>query len=1042
MLNRIIKLSLNNRLVVLILSAMILVAGCIALTRSEIDIFPDLNAPTVTIMTEAPGMASEEVERLVTFPVETAVNGASGVRRVRSASSAGFSTVWVEFDWDTDPLVARQTVTEKIAPLAGDHPDGVAAPVLGPQSSILGEMMIIGLTVKPDSLATGMSTTLSRLRSIADREIRPRLMSLGGVSQVAVIGGDVNEYRILLDPKRMQNLGVTLAEVVEATEAINDNAQGGTLFDYGNEYIVTGNINSASEQEIASSVIRSDGNSTVLLRDIATVTQGAQEPKLGAASVDTREAVLLTVTKQPKAGTITLTEKIDETLTQIRPQLPEDVELHTHIFRQSDFIGRSVSNLQESLLEGALMVIIVLFFFLMNLRTTLISVIALPMSIIVTILILRFMGVTVNTMTLGGIAIAIGSLVDDAIVDVENVYKRLRHNMELPENERRTVLKVVLEASKEVRMPIFNSSLIIVASFLPLFFLSGMEGRLLRPLGVAFIVALGASTIVALTLTPVLCSYLLGSRKSIRQSAREPKPAKVLKKLYSAALGRCMGHPRVMIGATGALLIVAVVILLLIGRGFLPGFNEGSMTINVTTLPGISLEESDRIGRMAEKIILETPEVETVARKTGRAELDEHSLGVNMSEIEAPYKLSGRSRDEMEDDLRHRLSLIPGANIEIGQPVTHRINAMLSGSEAPVAVKIFGTDLSRMQSIGEEVGRIMHRINGFTDVNVERPSGRPRITITPRRDIMARYGITMKAFSEAVSVALAGKTVSQVYDSSLPYDVTLKYDTDSRNTIEALETLPIDSNVGKIPLSTVAEIISTSGPDTVNRENVKRRLTVAAAVTGRDMGGAVDELRKVIAEEVTLPEGYSISYGGQFESASSATTTLLLATLLSLAVIFMLLYGEYRNMGQSLLLLVNMPLAMIGGAIILPLTDQHLNIPAIIGFISLLGIATRNGMLLLSRYNTLRAEGYDIDSRIRIGSADRLLPIVMTALTSALALIPLALRGSEPGNEIQSPMATVILGGLLSSTVLNLFIVPILYRRLALRDESTNRFKS
>ncbi|MDE6438744.1 MAG: efflux RND transporter permease subunit, partial [Muribaculaceae bacterium] len=519
----------------------------------------------------------------------------------------------------------------------------------------------------------------------------------------------------------------------------------------------------------------------------------------------------------------------------------------------------------------------------------------------------------------------------------------------------------------EVRMPIFNSSLIIVASFLPLFFLSGMEGRLLRPLGVAFIVALGASTIVALTLTPVLCSYLIGSKKSIRQSAREPRPARFLKERYSAALQRCMRHPVVMTSATGVLLVLAVAILLFTGRGFLPGFNEGSMTINVTTLPGISLEESDRIGRRAEQIILETPEVETVARKTGRAELDEHSLGVNMSEIEAPYRLDGRSRQEMEDDLRQRLSLIPGANIEIGQPVTHRINAMLSGSEAPVAVKVFGSDLSRMQAIGEQIGRLMHGISGFTDINVERPSGRPRITITPRRNIMARYGITMKQFSDAVSVALAGKTVSQVYDSSMPYDVTLKYDTDARSTIASLAELPIDSNAGKIPLSAVAEIKSTSGPDTVNRENVKRRLTVAAAVTGRDMGGAVNELREAVAKEIELPEGYAVEYGGQFESAASATATLLLATLLSLVVIFMLLYGEYRNLGQALLLLVNMPLAMIGGAIILPLTDSHLNIPAIIGFISLLGISTRNGMLLLSRYNSLRAEGHDIDSRIRIG---------------------------------------------------------------------------
>lgn len=1034
MLNKIIHFSLYNRLVVLILSGLILVGGTIALIRSEIDIFPDLNAPTVVIMTEAPGLAPEEVERLVTFPVETAVNGATGIRRVRSSSAMGFSVVWAEFNWETDIYRARQIVSERIATLAQSFPAGVKAPTLGPQSSILGEIMIIGLTIN-DSIAPA-GNHMGELRSIADRDIRPRLLSISGVSQVSVIGGDVSEYQILLNPALMKKFDVTLDDVLTATDAINENAVGGTHYEFGNEYIIKGVVNTRNCDDLAKTVVKSNAGAVVTLNDIAEVAMGASSPRLGSASVKARPAVLLTVTKQPLAATIQLTDRIEEELHSIAATLPPYVQISDDIFRQSDFISNSVSNLQSSLLEGALMVIIVLFFFLMNLRTTIVSLVSLPMSIIITVLILRGMNVTINTMTLGGIAIAIGSLVDDAIVDVENVYKRLRENRHRPESDRQPALHVIYEASKEVRTPIFNSSLIIVASFIPLFFLSGIEGRMLIPLGVAFIVALAASTVVALTLTPVLCSYMLSSDKATGMLNRQPWLAEKLRNAYSRSLEWCLLHGKVVIAITAALFISAVILVFTLGRGFLPPFNEGSMTINVSTLPGFSLEESDRVGRMAEEIILATPEVRTVARETGRAELDEHSLGVNVSEIEAPYTLSGRSRNEMVRDVRRRLSEIPGVNIEIGQPISHRIDAMLSGSEAQIAIKVFGTDLNKLFIYGREISTILKEIPGVTDVNLEQQMERPQLKITPRRELLARYGITPGQFARTVDVALAGMVVGEVYDGNLPYNITLKFNEDSRNSIAGLADIMIDSNVGKIPLSYVADIESTTGPNTINRENVGRRIVISANVDGSgNLSGIVDQIRQRIDSEIQLPEGYHVTYGGQFENEARASRTLALATIIALLVIFMLLYADFRNLSQSMVILINMPLAMIGGVWILKLTGNDLNIPAIIGFISLLGIATRNGMLLMSRYNQLQIEGETLEQRVRSGSTDRLIPIVMTALTSALALIPLALRSGVPGNEIQSPLALVILGGLVSSTTLNIFVVPVLYKFISTRKK-------
>ncbi len=1027
MLNRIIKFSLDNRIAVIVMSIVLLIYGMIVLLRTEVDIFPDLNAPTVVVMTEAPGMAPEEIEKVITYPVETAVNGASGVRRVRSASAPGLSSVWVEFDWGTDVYLARQIVSEKLSEIESDLPPNVGKPTLGPQSSILGEILIIGLTA--DSL-----TTQEELRTIADRQIRPRLLSLSGVASVSVIGGDAREYQILLHPSAMRRFGVGLQEVRDAVGQMNANASGGVIYEHGNEYIIKGDISTGNVDDLSNSLVRTADGTTIRLSDIATIKVGAAEPRLGAASLNSQPAVLVTVTKQPAVGTINLRDEIESSLSQIRSTLPADVKVNTDIFRQSDFISTSIGNLQESLFIGAIFVIVVLFFFLMNLRTTVISLVALPLSIIVTVLVLHFLGLTINTMSLGGIAIAIGSLVDDAIVDVENVYKRLRERHRSGES----VLTIVYDASKEVRLPIFNSSLIIMASFLPLFFLDGMEGKMLKPLGISFIVALVASTIVALTVTPVLCSFLLGSKKAMKALDREPKFARALRVAYEKALSWSLGHAKLIFISTAILFAISVGTFFTLGRSFLPSFNEGSLTINVSALPGISLEESDRLGREAEKIILAMPEIELTARKTGRAELDEHSLGVNVSEIEAPYTLdNGRSRNELLADLRHKLSHLPGVNIEIGQPISHRIDAMLSGTEAQIAIKLFGDDLAKLYNIGNRIKHLISDVPGVVDVNIEQQVERPQLDIRPKRDMLVYYGVTIGEFADFINVALAGEKVSQVYENGFPYDLTLRMAPDSRSSIDDISDLMIDTSKGKVPLSELAEIVSATGPNTINRENVSRRIVISANVSERDLRGTVDDIRKEIESDISLPEGYFITYGGQFENEAKASATLALVSLVALIVIFLLLYGQYHSVSQSLVILLNMPLAIIGGVILLRVTGGELNIPAIIGFISLLGITTRNGMLLMSRYDQLRAEGMVLRERVMLGSSDRLNPILMTALSSALALIPLAVNGDKPGNEIQSPLAIVILGGLLTSTVLNIFIVPLVYRYIN-RKENTN----
>lgn len=1025
MLNKIIGFSLQNRILVLVASVLLLIGGTYTAMHTEVDVFPDLNAPTVVIMTEANGMAAEEVEQLVTFPVETAVNGATGVRRVRSSSTNGFSVVWVEFDWDTDIYLARQIVSEKLAVVNESLPANVGKPTLGPQSSILGEMLIVGLTAD--------STSMLDLRTIADWTIRPRLLSTGGVAQVAVLGGDIKEYQVQLDPERMRHYGVTLSEVMNITREMNLNANGGVLYEYGNEYIVRGVLSTDKVDQIAKAVVRSNGVSgaPILLEDIADVQIGAKLPKLGTASERGKHAVLLTVTKQPATSTLELTDKLEASLKDLQKNLPADVKVSTDIFRQSRFIESSIGNVQKSLLEGGIFVVIVLFLFLANVRTTVISLVTLPLSLIASILALHYMGFTINTMSLGGMAIAIGSLVDDAIVDVENVYKRLHENRLKPAGEQLPILEVVFNASKEVRMPILNSTLIIIVSFVPLFFLSGMEGRMLVPLGIAFIVALAASTVVALTVTPVLCSYLLGKEKTKKQNNEnsDSAVARKMKQWYGSALTFVLGHKKGVLGGTIGLFVVALGCFFTLGRSFLPPFNEGSFTINISSLPGISLEESDKMGHRAEELLLSIPEIQTVARKTGRAELDEHALGVNVSEIEAPFELKDRSRSELVAEVREKLGTIVGANVEIGQPISHRIDAMLSGTKANIAIKLFGDDLNRMFTLGNEIKSAIQGIPGIADLNVEQQIERPQLVISPKREMLAKYGISLPEFSEFVNVCLAGEAVSQVYEKGKSFDLTVRVKDNLRDEMEKIRNLMIDTGDGqKIPLNYVAEIRSAMGPNTISRENVKRKIVISANVADRDLRSVVNDIQAQVDAQIKLPEGYHIEYGGQFESEQAASRTLALTSFMSIVVIFLLLYHEFRSVKESAIILINLPLALIGGVFALLITTGEVSIPAIIGFISLFGIATRNGMLLISHYNHLQQEeGYGVYDSVIRGSLDRLNPILMTALSSALALIPLALSGDLPGNEIQSPMAKVILGGLLTSTFLNGFIIPIVY---------------
>ncbi len=1019
MLNRIIDYSLHNRLTVLAAALLLLVTGTWVTLTMDIDIFPELTAPTVVIMTEAHGMAPEEVEQLVTFPIETAVNGSTNIRRVRSNSSMGFSIVWAEFDWGTDVYKARQTITERLYQISDVLPPQVRKPVLAPQSSLLGEMMIFAVT--SDSLSP------MELRTLADWNITRRLLAVPGVAQVNVIGGEVKEYQILANPMKMNYYNISANELLNACRNSNENTPGGFINQHGSKYIVRGTTRTSNPDEIKASVIKTIHGQPVRIGDVADVVTGPA-PAIGTGSYNGRNAVLVTVTRQPQSNTVKISHEINRTIEEIRKNEGNKIEIHTDIYNQANFIRTAINNVLEALIEGGFFVILVLFVFLFNYRTTLISVLAIPLSLIVSVLTLRLLGFTINTMSLGGMAIAIGSLVDDAIIDVENSWKQLRINAARRPEEKENVIKIIFRASVEMRASIINATGVIIITFLPLFMLEGFEGRMLKPLGISFIVSLFASMIVAITVTPVLCYFLLTDERILQRMSAGSWIERTLGSLYRKTLEPALKKSKLIIAGAAALLIISLVMLFTSGSSFLPPFNEGALTVNIGLMPGTSIVESGKVGRLAEKILLDIPEVIAVSRKTGRAELAEHSFGENFSELDVPFVLKDRSRREFFADVRKRLGNLPGASIEVGQPITHRIDKMLSGSKANIAIKIFGDDLNMLYNIAMGIKNEISDIEGIGDLTVEQLIETPQLKIKPRRELLAMYGISTGNFNSLINSFLGGETVSDVYEGEKRFPMVLRYNEETRGTIEGIKNTLIDTGDGKkIPLSMVADIESSSGPYSINRENVQRRIVISINVSGGDLGTVVKNIRKRINEHVTLPEGYRIEYGGQFESASRATRMLLLTSLAALIAVFLILYNEFKKSRPALIILLNLPLALIGGFFAVKLSSGIISIPVIIGFISLAGIATRNGILLISRYEHLRNEGIPLVERIIRGSADRLNPILMTALTAALALLPLALAGDKAGNEIQSPMAVVILGGLLSSTLLNLFVVPAVY---------------
>lgn len=1018
--NNMIKHSIHNRLTVLAGAAAIALAGLFAAERMDIDVFPDLTAPTVVVMTDAGGMAAEEVERLVTFPIETAVNGATDVRRVRSSSSSGVSFVWVEFDWGTDIYKARQTVSEKMMVLAGTLPQGIT-PVLAPQSSVMGEILFVGMQAD--------STSMMQLRTLADWVVKPAILATGGVSQVTIIGGDYKQYQVLADPLKMNAYGVSMERLAEACRQAADNSAGGVVRDYGNEYAIRGMARTADTTALAATLVGpGPGGRPVTIGDVARVTIGSAQ-KMGYASHCARPCVILSISKQPNVNTLRVTENIERNLEDIRKSLPPDVTIDSRIFRQADFIEASVGNVGRALVEGALFVIVTLFLFLGSFRTTVISVVAIPLSLLGTLVALHLMGMNINTMTLGGMCIAIGSLVDDAIIDVENVYKRLRQNRALPPESRRPALDVIFEASKEIRASILNATFIIMVAFVPLFFLSGMEGRMLKPLGITYIVSLFMSLVVAMTVTPLMCRLVLSGDRYLDRNVSESRLSRGLAQGYRRMLARALGHRRAVLGVTAALLVVAVVLFARMGRSFLPEFNEGSLTISAVTRPGVSLDVSNELGNAMERELLKIPEVSSTSRRTGRGELDEHSQATNSAEIDVNFSLGGRSKDEFMADVRATLASIPGIAATVGQPLGHRIDHMLSGTRANIAIKLFGTDLSRMQAIGTDIRAAVGHIDGLVDVNVEQQTETPQLQIRADRGRLARYGIGIEQFNAFVANAFVGQKMADIYEGQRSFDLVLRLDDRYVGSIDRIRTALIDTGDGqKVPLEEVADIVSAGGPGSISRENVQRKLVISANVQGRDLAGVVDDIRSAIGSQIALPEGYRIEYGGQFESAQSASRTLMLASLAAIGIIFMLLLGEFRDASLAAIILLNLPLALIGGVLAVWLTSGVVSIPSIIGFITLFGIATRNGILLVSKYEHLGRQGLPVLDTIIEGSADRLNPILMTALTAALALIPLVAGADKSGNEIQSPMAVVVLGGLLTSTLLNIFVVPMVYQ--------------
>ncbi len=1016
--NQIIRFSLKNRLAILLGAVLLIIGGIYSSRNMDIDVFPDLTAPTVVIMTEANGMAAEEVEQLVTFPIETAVNGATNVRRVRSASMYGYSFVWTEFNWGMDIFQARQIISEKMVALGESLPTGIT-PVLAPQSSIMGEILFIGM--QSDSVS------MMDLRTLAEWVVKPAILATGGVSQVTIIGGDYKQYQILADPIKMARYDVRMDELEATARNLSANSSGGVIRDYGNEFALRGMGRTCDLEEIANTLVKRNNGSPIRLGDIATIQIGSAI-KQGYASQNASPAIILSVSKQPNINTLNVTEKIEKNLVEIQKSLPKGVVIDSHIFRQADFIETSVSNVGHALIEGALFVIIILFLFLNSYRTTLISIVAIPLSLLGTLVILYLLGLNVNTMTLGGMCIAIGSLVDDAIIDVENVYKRLKQNHRLPKEERRSSFEVVFDASSEIRSSILNATFIIMVAFIPLFFLSGMEGRMLQPLGIAYIISLFMSLIVAMTVTPLLCRQLLAKEDYLKKNEKESWTTRHLSSIYHRILSSVLNHKRSAVVATGVLLVSAILLLLTMGQSFLPDFNEGSAVITAVAKPGVSLDVNHELGNVMERELLKIPEVTSTARRTGRGELDEHSQATNSAELDVRFELNGKSRSELFNEMRAHLSTIPGVVFTIGQPLGHRIDHILSGTQANIAIKLFGTDLTRMFMTGNQIKSAIEGIDGLVDLSVEQQTETPQLQIRADREALARYGITMEEFNHFISLAFAGEKVADIYEGQRSYDLIIRLNDRYTENIEALKSALIDTDNGtKVPLQQVAKFVSTGGPGSIMRENVQRKLVISANVSGRDVGSVVNDIKNTIEQKIQLPEGYRVEYGGQFESAQSATRTLMIALIVSLFIIFILLYSEFKNSSLACIVLISLPLALIGGVYAIRITSGVVSIPSIIGFITLFGVATRNGILMISQYKRLQEAGVPLHETILQGSIDRLNPILMTALTSALALIPLVFNGDQPGNEIQSPMAIVVLGGLLTSTLLNLIVLPIIY---------------
>ena len=1026
MLNKIIKFSLDNKLLILLAAVILIVAGTYTTQKMDVDVFPDLTAPTVVVMTDAHGMAAEEVERLVTFPIETAVNGATNVRRVRSASLQGSSFVWVEFDWGMDVFRARQIVSEKMVTITGSLPEGVT-PVLAPQSSVMGEILFIGLQAD--------STSMMELRTLAEWVVKPAILATGGVSQVTIIGGDYKQYQILADPIRMATYGVTMDELEAVGRTMSDNSTGSVIRDYGNEYALRGIARTNDLEELGQTFVKSLNGKPIRVSDVADVVIGSAI-KMGYASSNAERAVILSVSKQPNINTLNVTKNIEKNLEDIKKSLPKDVVMDTKIFRQADFIEASVSNVGSALIEGAIFVIVILFLFLGSFRTTLISIIAIPLSLLGTVIVLHLLGMNINTMTLGGMCIAIGSLVDDAIVDVENVYKRLRENHRLPKGERKSAFNVVFEASSEIRSSIVNATFIIIVTFIPLFFLTGMEGRMLKPLGIAYIVSLFMSLVVAMTITPLLCKMLLSGNKYLSKNEKDSWVATKLGAVYNRSLQWVLNHKRMVLYPTILLFLIAVGVIFTMGRSFLPDFNEGSLTISAIAKPGVSLDESHRLGNLIETELLSIPEVNTTSRRTGRGELDEHSQSTNSAEIDVNFTLTDRSKDEFMADVRAKLAAIPGIATTVGQPLGHRIDHMLSGTRASIAIKLFGTDLSRMYMMGNRIKTSISGIEGLVDVNVEQQTETPQLQIRANRDMLAQYGITIEQFNKFVSLAFSGEKLSEIYEGQRSFDLVLKLNDDYTGSVDKVKAALIDTeDGGKVPLEEVAEIVSVGGPNSISRENVQRKMVVSANISGRDLESVVNDIKANIERDIELPEGYRIEYGGQFENAEAATRTLVLAFIAAVVVIFLLLYIEFKNTALSGIILLNLPLALIGGVFAIFVTSKIMSIPAIIGFITLFGIATRNGILLISNYQHRIGSNASLREIVVKGSLDRLNPILMTALTAALALIPMIINGDKSGNEIQSPMAVVVLGGLITSTLLNIYVIPIVYEMFKKREE-------